>query len=51
MIVRLDSTEVSEFTCRGKFMFNPATSFDNWDAKQEEKNFLDSLVTNDNNTS
>lgn len=24
----------SVFTCRGKFMFNPATSFDNWDTEE-----------------
>lgn len=27
--------DASIFTCRGKFMFNPDTSFDNWDKKRK----------------
>lgn len=31
--------DASIFTCRGKFMFNPDTSFDNWDKKRKKRNW------------
>lgn len=37
LAITINTAKISGRTCRGKFMFNPATSFDNWDKKKEKK--------------